>query len=136
MKIAKFNKRVFSYLVDLIICFCAGGFASFPLYKFTKIPLYFNILLTLVICYFVYLIFCILFMIIVRGMSLGSLIFGVKHVNEDGSNISIRNVIIKNLYLGLIPFTIVNAIYMLSIHTQKTIFDKITDTIVIDIREE
>jgi len=133
MEIAKFTKRVFSYLIDLIICFAIGAGCGVPLFMFTKIPWYFNMLITLSCCYGSYLLLCILFMSIFRGRSLGALIFGIKHVNQDGSNISIRNVIIKNLYLGLIPFTIVNAVYMLIVHTEKTLFDKITDTIVIDV---
>jgi len=133
MEIAKFTKRVFSYLCDLILCFAIGASCGVPLFLLTSIPWYFNVLITLACCYGSYLIPCIIFMSIVRGRTLGALIFGIKHVNNDGSKISIKNIIIKNLYLGLIPFTIVNAFYMLSVHTERTIFDKITDTIVIDI---
>jgi len=134
MEIARFTKRTISYLIDTIICFGLGIGCGVPLFKMTKIPWYFSIIITLAFCFFIYVILNSLFMLIVRGRTLGALICGIKTINNDESKIKFKNILIKNLYLALIPFVIINAVYMLSIHTETTIFDRITDTIVVEIK--
>ena len=69
-----------------------------------------------------------------KGRSIGAFIFGIKTTTKENGNISLRNIWVKQLYLGLIPFVIANAIYMLVIHTEQTLFDRITNTIVVDIK--
>ena len=69
-----------------------------------------------------------------KGRSFGAFIFGIKTTTKDNKVISTRNIWVKQLYLGLIPFVLANAIYMLVVHTELTLFDRITNTIVIDIK--
>ena len=134
MEIARFNKRVFSYLVDFFISFGIGGALSSLLFIFTSIPWYFSMILAFVICYVVYLLINIPVMYFSKGRSFGALIFGIKTTTKDNKVISTRNIWVKQLYLGLIPFVLANAIYMLVVHTELTLFDRITNTIVIDIK--
>lgn len=133
MEIARFNKRVLSYLVDFLISFGIGAGCAVPLFMFTKLPWYFIIMIDCVICYAVYLLINVPVMYFSKGRSFGAFIFGIKTVTKENSTISSRNIWVKQLYLGLIPFVIANAIYMLVVHTEQTLFDRITNTIVIDI---
>lgn len=134
MEIARFNKRVLSYLIDFLITFGIGGGLSSLLFIYAShISWYFLMILTFVICYATYLLVNIPVMYFSKGRSLGALIFGIKTVTKDNKTISLRNIWIKQLYLGLVPFVIANAIYMLVVHTEQTLFDRITNTIVIDI---
>mgnify|MGYP003296244331 CR=1 FL=1 len=134
MEIARFNKRVFSYLVDFFISFGIGGALSSLLFIFTSISWYFSMILTFVICYAIYLLINIPVMYFSKGRSFGAFIFGIKTTTKDNKVISTRNIWVKQLYLGLIPFVLANAIYMLVVHTELTLFDRITNTIVIDIK--
>lgn len=135
MEIARFYKRVFSYLVDFLISFGIGGGLSSLIFIFApQIPWYFSMLLSFVICYAIYLLINIPVMHLSKGRSFGAFIFGIKTTTKENGRISLRNIWVKQLYLGLIPFVVANAIYMLVIHTEQTLFDRITNTIVIDIK--
>ncbi|MCQ2792244.1 MAG: RDD family protein, partial [Bacilli bacterium] len=134
MEIARFNKRALSYLIDFLLTFGIGVALSIPLFIYTEIPWYFSIILLMIICYLTYLLIHVTTMLLSRGRTLGAAIFGIKTVTKDNKPISGRNVWIKELYLGLLPFVIANAIYMLIIHTEQTLFDRITNSIVVDVR--
>ncbi len=135
MEIARFNKRVFAFLVDYLSPMTIGAVLSYPLFKFVDgLPLYFAIIISALICYGVYLLFNVPIMYFSKGSTLGSFIFRIKTVKKDNSKLTIRSILVKHLYLGLLPFTIANAIYMLVVHTEQTLFDRITNTIVIDIK--
>lgn len=132
---ARFNKRVIAYLIDLLISYGIGAWLSSYLYLKTSFPWYFSLFLTILICYLVYILINTPFMAISRGKTFGGLILGIKMVTKDNHNVSFRQIFIKNIYLGLLPFSIANAIYMLIVHTEITLFDKMTDTITIDTKD-
>ncbi|MCQ2795634.1 MAG: RDD family protein [Bacilli bacterium] len=134
MEIARFNKRVFSYLVDFLISIGIGAGCSVPLFMFAVLPWYFSMMISFLICYVVYLLINVPVMYFSKGRSFGAFIFGIKTVTKENGTISSRNIWVKQLYLGLIPFVVANAIYMLVVHTEQTLFDRITNTIVIDIK--
>ena len=135
MEVARFNKRAFSYLIDFLISYGIGiGLSSLIFIFATGFPWYFGILISFVICYVTYLLINVPMMYFSKGRSFGALIFGIKTVTKENANISIRNIWIKQLYLGLIPFVIANAIYMLVVHTEQTLFDRITNTMVVDVK--
>lgn len=134
MEFARFNKRVFSYLVDFVFAFGLGAAFGCLLFIFTSIPWYFSLLITFLFCYIAYLLINVPIMHFSSGRSIGAFIFGIRTVNQNNEPISLHNIWIKNLYLGLIPFVLANAIYMIIVHTEQTLFDRITDTIVVDIK--
>lgn len=129
---ASFTKRVFSYLIDLIFAFGLGGGLGSLIFIFTKLSWYFALIATITICYACYLIINVPLMYFTKGYTIGGAFFNIKTVNEDNSVISLTNIWIKCLYLGVIPFTIANAIFMLVIHTQVSVFDRITNTVVVE----
>ncbi len=69
-----------------------------------------------------------------NGYTLGGAMLRIKVVHMDDRDINYRDAFIRSVCLSIIPWVLVNAIYMLIVHTERTIFDKITDTIVIDRR--
>lgn len=132
MEIARFEKRIFAYLIDILIAVGLGCTSGALLFIYTKIPWYFSMLLTILNCYLIYLIINVPLMFFTKGRTIGSFIFRIKTISVDNNPITFKDCLIKNLYFGLIPVTIVNAVYMLIVHTEKTIIDTITDTISVD----
>ncbi|MFA5283250.1 MAG: RDD family protein [Bacilli bacterium] len=136
MEIARFDKRIIAYCIDMLIAAAAGVATSVLLAINTdwSIPWYFLILIGQTIGYFIYCLFVICALHWTNGFTLGGAILGIKSIHLDRKKISVGDAIVKGVTLGIIPMAIVNAIYMLVIHTEKTIFDRLTDTIVVDIR--
>lgn len=136
MEIARFDKRIIAYCIDMIIAVAAGIATSVILAINTNwsIPWYFLILIGQTTGYFVYCLFVICALCWTNGFTLGGVILGIRSIHLDRKRISVGDAIVKGVTLGIIPMAFVNAVYMLVIHTEKTIFDRLTDTIVVDIR--
>lgn len=132
MEIARFEKRVLSYIIDMIFPYSIGIVSGVMLFIYTPLPWYFSLLLLFLFCFLAWLLINIPAMGFSHGHGIGSAIFGLKTIRKDGKDISWKIVWVKNLYYALLPFMIVNAVYMLVIHTERTVFDRITDTIVVD----
>jgi uncharacterized RDD family membrane protein YckC len=73
-------------------------------------------------------------MMISRGFTLGSLIFGIKVMHPNRAPLLYREMFLRSITIGVLPMVLVNAIYMVAIHTERTIFDRITETVVVDYR--
>ncbi|MCQ2794512.1 MAG: RDD family protein [Bacilli bacterium] len=135
MNIEHKKKRILSYLIDFVLPIALGIATTTLLIMRANFPWYFAMLIGAGACYLLYLLLNTIFLCSTHGYTFGSLIFAIKTVTLQGEDISWRIALVKNLYLGLIPFAIVNAVYMLVVHTERTVFDKITDTIVVDVKE-
>lgn len=137
MKTAKFEKRIFSYLVDLVPC-VAIGIVLF-IFVFNKIPVIQDLTIytiTFVISSIMYILIWTLILKITNGYTLGGAIFRIKTVSMYSERLSIKECFLKNIFLGFFPCVIVNAFYMLIVHTDKTIFDQLSNTISISSRQE
>jgi uncharacterized RDD family membrane protein YckC len=136
MGIARFEKRIGAYLIDIIssILFALPLTIFFAYLSSWQIPWYFDLWIAQLLSWFFYALFTTCSVHWSNGYTLGGLIFGIKSVHRDGKRISVGDAITKGICIGILPFVIVNAIYMLVVHTEITIFDRMTDTIVIDIR--
>lgn len=132
MGVARFEKRVFSYLIDNVLPILFSVLGSILLLNNTTIPWYFILIIAILTAYFLFQLINVNVMAATGGYTIGSAIFQIKTVTINGNKISYRNALIKNLYHGIVPLVFANAIYMLVVHTEHTIFDKITDTIVVD----
>ncbi|MFA5421552.1 MAG: RDD family protein [Bacilli bacterium] len=138
MEIARYEKRVIAYLIDLLIAFAPPLVVAFLLYFHLpdgpSVPLYFYFLVVEIATYLLYIVFTFIFSMISRGFTLGSLIMGIKIMHPNRLPVTAREAFIRGVTIGLLPMVIVNAIYMISIHTERTIFDRITETVVVDYR--
>lgn len=138
MEIARYEKRLIAYLIDFLVALIPA-FASFiTLYFYLKpivtIPAYFYALAAQLFTYIFYFIFTFLFLIISKGYTLGMLIIGTKVIHTSKRPPNARESFLRSISLGLLPMVIVNIGYMLIVHTEKTIFDRLSETIVVDAR--
>lgn len=136
MGIARFEKRIMAYLIDIVI----AALSAIPLtivfayLASWKIPWYFVLIIAQLLTWFFYALFSTCISHWSNGYTIGGAIFGIKSAHKNGQRINVSDAIIKGICIGILPFDIVNAAYMLIVHTEITIFDRMTDTIVIDIR--
>lgn len=138
MNIIRFEKRIFSYLVDIffVLGVVAAGtvilMIKFP--KISEIPWYFIMFIILFAIFFVYTLIHTLTMFLTNGRTLGSCIFGLKTIHPNLERLTFADCLCKCSLMSLIPVVIVNGIYMLAIHTEKTAFDRLTKTVAVDWR--
>jgi len=134
MEIARYERRVLAYLLDILLCLgCA-----FVVWYFVEwshfLPVVVQIVILELLMGLFYMLFGGIFLKWSNGYTLGSAILRIKVVHMDDRDISYRDAFIRSICLSIIPWVLVNAVYMLIVHTERTIFDKLTDTIVVDRR--
>ena len=134
MDIARYERRVFAYLIDVLLCLgCAFLTWSFIPWM-RAFPLAAQIVVLEVMMGLYYMLFGGILLKWSNGYTLGGALLRTKVVHMDDRDITYRDAFIRSVCLSIIPWVLVNAIYMLIVHTERTICDKITDTIVIDRR--
>ncbi len=128
MKIAGFEKRIFSYLIDLIIPIALSVLLYFIVFRYSPIKTMFTIyviLLTLIsITYFI---INTIVTYLSNGYTLGNLFFHIRVIGEN-EKLSFISCVLKYAFLAFPMCAVINAFYMIITHTEITIFDKISLT--------
>jgi uncharacterized RDD family membrane protein YckC len=130
MHIARYEKRLFAYLFDSLLALL-GGLAIFLL---IPMPIAFieKLLLSQVAAMIIYVLLTGTMLILTNGFTLGSLLVRIRAVRLDEKRLRCRDVLIRSISLSIFVWAIINAIYMLVVHTERTMFDRMSDTLVID----
>ena len=132
MNIPRFDKRIISYLIDLIIPSILSLLTYFLLKHSFQILNYLTFFLWVEFFAMVYfLLINSLFAYLFNGNTIGNLFTKTKMVSIDGKRLTLKQVLLKYLPLSLWPTVIINAFYMLYIHTESTIYDTLSNSIVI-----
>ena len=132
MNIPRFDKRIISYLIDLIIPSILSLLTYFLLKHSFQILNYLTFFLWIEFFSMVYfLLINSLFAYIFNGNTIGNLFTKTKMVSIDGKRLTLKQVLLKYLPLSLWPTVIINAFYMLYVHTESTIYDTLSNSIVI-----
>ena len=132
MNIPRFDKRIISYLIDLIIPSILSLLTYFLLKHSFQILDYLTFFFWVDFFAMVYfLLINSLFAYIFNGNTIGNLFTKTKMVSIDGKRLTLKQVLLKYLPLSLWPTVIINAFYMLYVHTESTIYDTLSNSIVI-----
>lgn len=132
MNIPRFDKRIISYLIDLIIPSILSLLTYFLLKHSFQILDYLTFFLWVEFFAMVYfLLINSLFAYLFNGNTIGNLFTKTKMVSIDGKRLTLKQVLLKYLPLSLWPTVIINAFYMLYVHTESTIYDTLSKSIVI-----
>lgn len=132
MNIPRFDKRIISYLIDLIIPSILSLLTYFLLKHSFQILDYLTFFLWVEFFAMVYfLLINSLFAYLFNGNTIGNLFTKTKMVSIDGKRLILKQVLLKYLPLSLWPTVIINAFYMLYVHTESTIYDTLSNSIVI-----
>jgi len=130
MRIARYEKRLLAYFIDFAIAL-AVALAIFFLIPMS-LTVVEKVLLSQIGASLIYFILTFLGLWISNGFTLGAAIAGIRIVRLDDEKISIKEALIRSSSLAIFPWAIINAINMLLVHTERTLFDRLSDTLVID----
>ena len=132
MNIPRFDKRIISYFIDLIIPSLLSLLTYFLLKHSFQILDYLTFFLWVEFFAMVYfLLINSLFAYLFNGNTIGNIFTKTKMVSIDGKRLTLKQVLLKYLPLSLWPTVIINAFYMLYVHTESTIYDTLSNSIVI-----
>ncbi|OPZ32266.1 MAG: RDD family protein [Tenericutes bacterium ADurb.BinA155] len=136
MNIARFDKRIFGWLIDEILPLLGGGTLLYFLWNYwgTGMSLFLIIFLSVLGDYFLYILINAITMSSTRGATIGMAIFGIKTVHPEGDKLKMGECWLKCLLTGVIAMDLINAIFMLAVHTERSAFDRMTNTLVVDRR--
>lgn len=136
MKIARYEKRLIGWLIDEL--FALAPVVPFFLYIRTLggafSSVYLALLISFILQYILFFILCTCFMAISGGSTFGMLIFGIRCYTPEGGHIKGVQCFLRALLTGIWAMDLLNAFYMLSVHTERSVFDRLTDSLVIDFR--
>jgi len=136
MKIARFDKRILAWLLDeafpcttgIVFYILASTFNVVSDSGFTKFAV------SCVIAYSLYILITSLILVLTNGFSIGGAILGIRVLRKDGNNLHFKECFLKTIAEGVVPYCLVNAVYMLANHTERSTFDRLTDTLVTEYR--
>jgi len=130
MRIARFEKRLFAYLFDILL----AGLASFAIFFLIPMNLTFieKVLLQQIGGATIYFILTTIILSITNGFTLGSVFVRIRVVRLDDERLRLKDAAMRSIGLAIFPWVLINAIHMLIIHTERTVFDRLSETIVID----
>lgn len=136
MEIARYEKRMLGWTIDKVFSLLAlaAVLTVEILYLPKEFALYLEILIAIASGYVFYVIVNTFFLAVFNGRTLGMALVGIKTCHADKRRISFSEAFLKALTTGMTAMDLVNSIYMLSSHTERSVFDRLTNTLVVDHR--
>ena len=130
MNNARRISRITAYLIDLIIATSiAFSIVIIIIYASRYLNWFLNVFLFFFFGWLVYSIINTITLYFFHGRTIGSYLLHIKIMKTNMAPLSFKNALIKSVAIGLVVLVIVNAIFMLVVKTERTIFDRLSDTI-------
>ena len=138
MNIAKYSKRIAAYIWDFLLSSLFAGLILFLVLYFNhdllKTPLFYLILAFFLVEWLTYTILNSLISFISNGRTLGKLICGLRIVHKDISRLHYGDCLTRAISEGLFVMAIIDMFFVLIRHTDKTTFDRLSNSVVVDWR--
>ena len=138
MNIARFEKRLLAYMIDfllpVILVITANVLGFVYIEEVRGISWYFALAIGFTSVWILYTLINSLWLTISNGRTLGGLIAGLRVVHPNLEKLTFKDALCRSATLAIVPMVLINAAYMLIVHTEKTVFDRMSKTVVVDWR--
>ena len=134
METARLTKRVWAYVINLVMNLATGFACGIPFLTLLKWHYAFYILISLGIAIVFSFINDTLIMKLTKGYTVGSVIFGIKYVASDGQRLNGKQIIIRSASESILIFVLFDLIYFLKNRTERGVIDRLSDSFAIDTR--
>ncbi len=134
MEVAVLGKRVWSYILNLIIYMIIGFSSSLPFLLVLHLHWALYILISLGITIVSAMVISFLLLVITKGFNIGSAVFGVKYVGVRNERISGRQAFVRAMAEAIFIFPLFDLFYFWKNRTERGVIDRLTNTFAIDIR--
>ncbi|MCI6215828.1 MAG: RDD family protein [Bacillales bacterium] len=130
---AKYYRRIYGWLLDELVALLFGIACVFLIFYFdSAFSLFFAVAISVFVDYFFYVFITSIVMYLTKGSSIGMLIERIRTVDLQSSRLTYRACFLKCFLNGIIVVTIVNAFFMIFVHTERSIFDRLTNTTAVE----
>ena len=134
MEVAVLGKRIWSYILNLIIYMIIGFSSSLPFLLVLHLHWALYILISLGITITSAMVISFLLLVITKGFNIGSAIFGVKYVGVRNEGITGKQAFVRAMAEAIIIFPLFDLFYFWKNRTERGVIDRLTNTFAIDIR--
>lgn len=134
METARLSKRIWGYIINLILYLGVGFGAAVPFLTLLNLHVALYILIALGIAIVSSLLLDILIIALSHGYTLGSAIMGVKYVASDGKRLNGKQIVVRSACESLLIFVFLDLIYFIKNRTERGVIDRLSDSFAIDTR--
>lgn len=134
MKTINLRKRLFIYIIDMLIYSGLAYISIYPFIFILKIDLWIDIIMGIGFIILYSFDFTFLLLKLTGGYTMISLIFGAKVVGVEEKRITTSQAFIRSLNQSLWIILLFDVIYLITNKTQRGVIDRLTDTFVVDMR--
>lgn len=137
MDIARYEKRLGAYLIDKGISwiFLVVFLILFWLFLPRDFSLFLSFLLATGLSIILHCLLLFLSLFFTHGSSLGIWLFHIRIVHPDLSILSPKESFIRSLIASFLVVAIAEASFMLIRHTERSVADRLTNTIAVNMRQ-
>ena len=132
MNIARYERRIIAYLIDFFLAYGVSFAVYFIVLQFYSWPVLSQFWWIELMATIAYIIGYGLGQVFFNGVTLGSLICRTRVTKINNQPLRYRDTFIRSLTLSLPPMVVINAIYMITVHTERSIPDRLSDTMVVN----
>lgn len=136
METARLNKRVLLYIINFLFYIGVGFAVASPFINVLHVHIAIYILISFGMGIILSFVLDFILLIITKGYTIGSAIFGIKYVSSDGKKITKKQAFIRSAYESIFIFVILDLIYFLKYRTERGVIDRLSDSFAIDTRLE
>lgn len=134
METARLAKRIWAYIINLILYLGVGFGVSVPFVTLLHLPIIAYVFISIGIAILVSFLFDILIIFTSHGFNIGSAILGVKYVASDGKKLSGKQIVVRSFSESLVILVIFDLFFFIKNRTERGVIDRLTDSFAVDIR--
>ncbi len=135
METAALNKRIFVYVLDFLISLGLGFATAIPFLQIPSLYLVFYFLIAFGFSIIINFLIKFLILVLTRGYTISSVIFGVKYVSGNGGVINRKQCFMRAYTESIFIFAFIDLIYFIKNRTERGAIDRLSDSFAIDIRQ-
>ena len=134
MEIAVLGKRIWLYIFNLFIYMGIGFSSSLPFLLVLHLHWALYILISIGITIVISILFSFFLLLVTRGYTIGSAIFGVKYIGARNEKIKAKQAFVRAFAEAILLFAVFDLFYFWKNRTERGVIDRLTGTFAIDIR--
>lgn len=134
METARLSKRVWAYIINLLIYIGIGFGSAIPFLTMLNFHIIFYVLIGIGFSFALSFALGSLIMSVSHGYNIGSALLGIRYVASDGKNLMVRQVIIRSFSESIVILVILDLVYFIKTRTERGVIDRLTSSFAIDTR--
>lgn len=134
METARLAKRIWAYVINLILYVGIGFLASLPFLTIIGLHPLLYVLIAVGIAIVFSFLFDLFLLVITGGFTIGTAIMGIKYVSSNGHKISKKQAFIRSSSESILIFAILDLIYFIRYRTERGVIDRLSNSFAIDNR--